>query len=195
MIQTTSMILEQLQDYANPRTKLSRLVREKKYFSIINGLYETEEKVAGHLLAGSIYGPSYLSFAFALAYHGLIPEMVYSYTSATFCKKKKKNFHTDFGHFTYRDVPPSVYPLGVQLVFEGDYTFQIATPEKALCDQLYTMPPVKNLDEMQALLIDDMRIDLSSLSALCLADLQQLQAAYHATNVTMLIKFLRKVLS
>ncbi len=195
MIYTTSMILEELHDYSNPRTKLSRLVREQKYFSIINGLYETEKNVSGHLLAGSIYGPSYLSFAFALAYHQMIPEAVYSYTSATFCKKKKKTFHTDFGLFTYRDVPASAYPLGIQLVSEGDYTFQIAVPEKALCDQLYTMPPVRNLKEMQALLIKDLRIEPEVLSALCLADLQQLQAAYHATNINMLIKFLEKVMS
>ncbi|WP_425756007.1 type IV toxin-antitoxin system AbiEi family antitoxin domain-containing protein [Ihubacter sp. rT4E-8] len=90
MIQTTSMLLTQLQDYANPNTKLSRLVKNGNYYPIVNGLYETEKDTPGYLLAGSIYGPSYLSFDFALAYHGLIPEMVFTFTSATFEKKKKK---------------------------------------------------------------------------------------------------------
>lgn len=27
---------------------------------------------------------------------------------------------------------------------EDVYAYQIATPEKALCDKLYTMPPVRN---------------------------------------------------
>lgn len=55
-------------------------------------MYETDSNTPGYLLAGSIYGPSYLSFDFALAYYDLIPERVVNYTSATFGKKKKKNF-------------------------------------------------------------------------------------------------------
>ena len=34
----------------------------------------------------------------------MIPEAVYTVTSATFEKKKKKKFETAFGTFTYRDV-------------------------------------------------------------------------------------------
>ena len=88
----------------------------------------------GYLLAASIYGPSYLSFDFALSYWGLIPEAVFSFTSATFDKKKRKQFVTPFGLFTYRDVPRKAYPFGIQILNEGDYSFFIANPEKALCD-------------------------------------------------------------
>ena len=192
MIQTTSMLLTQLQDYANPNTKLARLVKAGNYYPIVNGLYETEKDTPGYILAGSIYGPSYLSFDFALAYHGLIPEMVFTFTSATFEKKKKKIFQTPFGCFTYRDIPASVYPLGIYLKREGSYAFQIATPEKALCDKLYTLPPVRNLSEMRQMLTEDLRIETAALQTLHMADLQLLQNYYHATNVTMLIKFLKK---
>ena len=54
---------------------------------------ETDSTVSGHLLAASIYGPSYLSFEFALSWHGLIPEAVYNCTAATFGKKKRR--HTE----------------------------------------------------------------------------------------------------
>ncbi|MDD3361788.1 MAG: hypothetical protein PHW34_08975 [Hespellia sp.] len=91
MIKTTSMILNELKQYANPADKLARLVQSGEYTKIVNGLYETSPSVPGYLLAESIYGPSYLSFEFALSYHGLIPEAVYAFTSATF-EKKKKNF-------------------------------------------------------------------------------------------------------
>ena len=56
-----------------------------------------------YLLAGSIYGPSYISFEFALSYYGLIPEAVHVVTCASFEKKKKKTYDTIFGTFTYRN--------------------------------------------------------------------------------------------
>ena len=99
------MIINGLSEYSNPKTKLGRLVKSGNFFPIIRGLYETDTKRAGYLFAESIYSPSYLSFDFALSFHGLIPETVYSYTSATFEKRKKKTYQTSFGNFYYRDVP------------------------------------------------------------------------------------------
>ncbi len=63
-------------------------------------------------------------------------------------KKEKKKYETPFGTFTYRDVPSEAFPLGLRLVQEGEYFYRIAEPEKALCDQLYTMPPVPNTQEL-----------------------------------------------
>ncbi len=91
MIKTTDMIINELSIYASPRTKLSRMVKKGEIFPIIKGLYETEKSTPGFLLAGSIYGPSYISFEYALSFYGLIPEAVYTVTSATFEKKKSKN--------------------------------------------------------------------------------------------------------
>lgn len=47
-----------------------------EYTKVVKGIYETNSDTAGYLLAGSIYGPSYLSFDFALSYYGMIPEAV-----------------------------------------------------------------------------------------------------------------------
>ena len=74
MIKTTNMILAELSSYTNPKAKLSRLVKEGTYIQIVRGLYETDRGVPRHLLAGSIYGPSYISFAYALGFYGMIPE-------------------------------------------------------------------------------------------------------------------------
>ena len=60
MIKTTGMILEELKQYTSPADKLTRLVRTGKYVPIVKGLYETDRAVPGYVLAGSIYGPSYL---------------------------------------------------------------------------------------------------------------------------------------
>ena len=90
MIKTYAMLIEELSEYSAPANKLSRMVKENICTPVVKGLYETEKSTPGYLLAGSIYGPSYLSFDFALSRYGLIPEAVYVFTSATFEKKKAK---------------------------------------------------------------------------------------------------------
>lgn len=192
MLKTTGMILEELHQYASPADKLSRLVKQGKYIPIVKGLYETNHTVPGYLLAGSIYGPSYLSFEFALAYYGLIPEAVYTFTSATFEKKKKKIFKTAFGVFTYRDIPAPAYSYGVNIRVEGGYSYIIASPEKALCDQLYKVEGVKNYQELGHLLWDDLRIDEQELQKLNIADVSVLAQKYGSTNVRKLSRWLEK---
>lgn len=191
MIKTYAILMEELKDYSAPSNKLARMVKDGLYTSVVRGLYETEKTTPGYLLAGSIYGPSYLSFDFALSRYGLIPEAVYVYTSATFEKKKAKRYVTPFGTFTYRDVPSAVYPLGINYIKEGDYFYQIATPEKALCDKLYSVSPVSNKKELQHLLFEDLRIDEMEFENLDWEDLQVLCDLYRCTNLKMLKKLLR----
>lgn len=191
MIKTTAILIEELSAHRAPANRLARLVKYGTYIPVVRGLYETDRSTPGYLLAGSIYGPSYLSFDFALAYYGLIPEAVYAFTSATFEKKKAKKYETSFGNFLYRDVPSLVYPLGVKIVREDVYAYQIATPEKALCDKLYTMPPVRNKKDLQKLLFDDLRIDEVKFSELNREDLLGLSDLYHCTNTKILGKLLR----
>lgn len=193
MIKTTDMILEELQSYANPKTKLSRMVKQGKYFQIARGLYETDKNVPGHLLAGSIYGPSYISFEYALGFYGMIPEAVYTITSATFEKRKKKKYETAFGTFTYRDVPSAAFPLNIRLIQEGNYFYRIAEPEKALCDQLYTMPPAKNIKLLAELLFDDLRIEETELLKLEIEKIVFLSDRYHSTNIKKLITLLKRI--
>ena len=44
------MIMDELSEYGNPKTKLGRMVKEGVYTQIIKGLYETDAKTAGYLL-------------------------------------------------------------------------------------------------------------------------------------------------
>ena len=159
MLITNQIYKNTLVNYASKDSKLSNEVKKGHLIKIKNGLYETDSNTPPHYLAGCIYGPSYISFDFALAYYGLIPERVESITCATFDKKKKKKYANSFGDFLYRDVPTKVYSYGIRLIEENGYSYQIAIPEKALCDKLYTLSPVKNLNELQFLLFNDLRID------------------------------------
>ncbi|MCD7731928.1 MAG: hypothetical protein LUH56_00605 [Oscillospiraceae bacterium] len=193
MIKTTDMLLEKLKDYANPKSKLSRMVRNGEVFPIVKGLYETDRNTPAHLLAESIYGPSYISFEYALSFYGMIPEAVYTVTCATFEKKKKKRYETAFGTFTYRDIPSEAFPLGIRIMKDGDYYYRIATPEKALCDKLYTVKPVANSAQMRILLFDDLRIDEDELMKLDLGEIERTAGCYHSTNIAKLCTTLRRL--
>lgn len=192
MLITNDILKKNLDNYSNKNNKISRNIKNGKLIKLKNGLYETNPNIAGYLLATSIYGPSYLSFDYALYYYGLIPEKVLVYTNATFGKKKKKKYDTAFGSYSYRDVPKVVYPIGIKLVEEGEYSYQIATPEKALCDKLYTLSPAKNMKELENLLFNDLRIDLEEFNKLSVKDIQEIAKLYHSTNVNLLYIYLRR---
>lgn len=192
MVINNDMAKNEYDEYSNKDTKLSREIRDGKLFRIINGLYETDPNTPGYLLASSIYGPSYISFEYALSFYGLIPERVTTITSATFDKKKKKEYVTDFGTFTYRDVPTSVYPEEIILHEENNYSYQIATPEKALCDKLYTLEPLNNYSNLERMLFNDLRIDEEEFKNLNVDKIMKLSNLYHSTNVDLLAKYMRR---
>ena len=193
MIITNSIAKKKLSNYSNKNNKISRDIRDGKLFKIVTGLYETDPNIPGYLLAGSIYGPSYISFEYALNFYGLIPERVDVVTCATFDKKKKKQFNTLFGTFTYRDVPPLVYPEEIFLKEEKAYSYQIASKEKALCDKLYTLKPLFNYSNLEKMLFDDLRIDKEEFEKLNIDKIEKLSNLYHSTNVKLLAKYMRRI--
>ena len=76
MLKTNDIIKNELSNYSNKDTKLTREVNKGNLIKIVNGLYETNPNTPSYLLAGSIYGPSYISFEYVLSYYGLISEGV-----------------------------------------------------------------------------------------------------------------------
>ena len=108
-------------------------------------------------IANSIYRPSYVSFEYALAYYGILPEIPYSMTSAT--TKPTRDFIVNGMAYSFFAIKPEAY-TGYMLInsdrrtslkgnnmyyFEtgtmGSITdnraFLMAEPEKALVDYLY----------------------------------------------------------
>ena len=157
MLKTHLVLMDELKDYRNPAMKITSMVKNGELTRVVRGLYETDPHTPGYLLAASIYGPSYLSFEYALAHHGLIPEAVHQFTSASFDKKRAKQFETPFGVFSYRDVPESAFPYGILPMVENGYSYRLATPEKALCDQLFIMRPCRSQKQLNALLYEELR--------------------------------------
>lgn len=89
----------------------------------------SEEEIANRL-----YRPSYLSFEYALAKHGILPEMVYEVTSAT--TKATRVFGLEGKTFSYFTIKKEVY-TGYEPVREGERSYLMAEAEKALTDYLY----------------------------------------------------------
>lgn len=86
------------------------------------------------LIANKLYAPSYVSFEMALSYYNLIPEGVYSITSAT--SKKTEKFKTPVGEFSYRSLKPQLL-FGYNLQGNGKQQYKLAEIEKAVLDYLY----------------------------------------------------------
>ena len=192
MLVSFDALAQQFADYTDVKGKIRREVQGGRLVPVARGLYETDANSDGKCLAGAIYGPSYLSFDYALSVHALIPEAVYAYTSATFCKGKSKRYENAFGTFLYRDVPAAVYPLGVEIRVEWGYSYQIASPEKALCDKLYSLSPVYSVRALKELLFDDLRIHEADFLALQKDDILQLAPLYRATNLKLLAKLMEE---
>ncbi len=118
------------------RMQLSRLSRQGKIKALRRGMYmlgEPYRKVSLNpaMLANRIYTPSYLSFHWALGYYGLIPEMVFMFTSAT--TRVPRLFKNEFGSFQYRHIKLDFF-AGYQTIEIDRQKVLIALPEKALLD-------------------------------------------------------------
>ena len=191
MFKNTSQIQSTLTGYRDSLHKIQRLLKEQRLFSLKRGLYETDPYCPGEILAGVIYGPSYLSFEYALAVYGLIPERVYTYTSATLRKNHTRQYQNHFGTYLYRDVPVSAFPHGLILKQHQERYYTIASPEKALCDLLSIRPAISSYRIFCEMLFDDLRLDEEKLYALDAKQLTQLASLYRKSNLRHLSKFIR----
>ena len=113
--------------------------QEKGYLKkIINRWYYFTDTTINeeflYLIANSIYSPSYISFETALSYYQLIPEAVYTITSAT--SLKTNEFNTITGTFSYRHLKPPLL-FGYRLIETENYRMKIAEIEKTILDYFY----------------------------------------------------------
>ena len=75
---------------------------------------------------------------------------------------------------------------------EGEYAYQIATKEKAICDKLYTLRPLNNYTNLEIMLFNDLRFDEEEFNKLDIDKMEKLSKLYHSTNVNLLVRYLRR---
>ena len=158
--------------------KISRMLAGGELLPLRRGLYLRDRAVDPISLASAIYGPSYISYESALAWHGLIPEKVGVIISATL--KRPADFENPVGYFRYHHVPVRVFSVGIERVDD---------PTKALCDSVARDASIRSQKDVCAWL-ESMRID-----ALPLIDREQLTAcasSYGSPAVRHLARYFKK---
>jgi predicted transcriptional regulator of viral defense system len=189
-------LMECLSTYKHPRDKLTKLIKANQLIRIKKSIYVfgkdyRQRPYSLEVLANLIYGPSYVSFEYALSYYNLIPEKVVRITSASY--KKNKDFSTPAGEFIYYYIAPNKYPTGITWKSIDENThFLIATKEKALADYIARLKSFQNKEDLEAYLIQGMRIDKKDLNTFNLALIKDISLNYKNKNVNFLCKILKK---
>jgi predicted transcriptional regulator of viral defense system len=116
--------------------------------------------------ANRIYQPAYLSLETALAYHGLIPEGVYTLTSVS--PRKTQTLHTPIGTFRYQHLLPRLYFGYNVLRFADGRPVLMADLEKTLLDYCYLNPQLRTPADFAALRLNvdvlHQRLDVARLA-------------------------------
>ena len=189
-----NLLLYALRDYKKPRDKIRGLLKDKDIVRVKKGLYvlgkEYNKPYNKFVLANLIYGPSYITGQTAMAFWNMIPERVELTISMTM--KRKKQFETPVGKFSYLYCPKKVFNLGIQLEDTGDQkNFLIASPEKALCDMTAMHTHISTKKEMQEFL-KLMRLDYDIIKNFDLSLLNEIKTGYRRQSIRLLFNCLKE---
>ena len=154
--------------YSRINDKINNL-KKKGYLKLLKrGLYLhtspfIQNYISKEIIANTMLSPSYISFDYALYYHGLIPESVFDIASAT--TKRTKIFKTDNGIFSFRHIKKELFPIGLIIESTKNGNYIIASKAKALCDKIYYTKDIciTSKKSMISFLVDDLRIDVEEL--------------------------------
>jgi len=148
--------------------KIQYMKQQGLLTSLKKGLYiyhspYVKTLISKEIIANNLLGPSYISYEYALYYHGITPESVREVTSAT--TKRAKTFSTPYGTFSYKHIDKTLFALGLEIVSSKQGNFMMAGKEKALCDKIFSTKGVKisSKKAMLAFIEEDLRVDMDEL--------------------------------
>ena len=176
--------------------KVRQLVDTGQIIRLKRGMYVlseelTQQPINRFLVANHLYGPSYVSQQTALRYYGLIPEAVYSIQSVT--TKAARSFDTPIGMFFYTTAQQRWFPIGIQMHTESNFSYLIATPEKALMDvvQFTAGVSMRYAKEVGEWLEEDLRFDMDQLGEINMDIIKQLAPLSHKQRtIETIIRFI-----
>jgi hypothetical protein len=182
-----------LANYTNPDDFISRMVKSGELVRLKNGFFLITEKfeengIPYEQIANLLYGPSYISFEWALSYYKMIPEGVYVVTNAS--ATKSKNYTTPIGTFDYIYLSHFRYAIGIDQKENAAGSFLIATPEKALADVIHLKSKKLEGHDLLVDLIEARRIDEDLLKNLNKNHLFEIADQYRSKAVVNLINVL-----
>lgn len=192
-----TFVMDCLKDYKSPRAKLTTLLQKGDLIRVKKGLYlfgsdYRKGPYSPEVMANKIYGPSYVSREYALAYYGLIPEYVAEITSVS--TKRVRNFDTPIGRFSYVRLPSKLYQVNFNLIsVSRNETALLATAEKALADLLYFRDDhPETLNELVDLLFDDLRLDEALVSRMRIGMFNEILKAGGSPTIKLIIEWLKR---
>ena len=187
------LAMQRLRGFDAPRNKLAALCDSGELLRVKRGLYLAEgADIEPAVLAGLIYGPSYLSLEWALSRHGLIPERVGEFTSVS--TKRARVFETPLGRFSYRSIPVRVFSVGVGIEQATGGSFFIASPEKALCDRIAHVRGLSVQRDVAAVLEEDLRVATEPLLDLDTDLVDGIARRYGRSSVNAFAAWLKKTI-
>jgi len=114
---------------------LHRYTKKGALTRLRNGLYILPGKIPSEFeIANKLYSPSYISFEYALSYYKVIPQIVYTVTSAT--TKPTREFTALDIVYRYSKIKRGLF-FGYEPIKKDNTIILMATPEKAFVDYLY----------------------------------------------------------
>ncbi len=124
------------------RLQLGRWVKSGRVYQLRRGLYALAppyQKSQPHpfLVANHLQRSSYISLQSALAFYGMIPDIVNMTVSVT--TGRPEHLTTPLGAYEFRHVKTDLL-FGYKMIDLGGQSALVATPEKALLDLIYFQP-------------------------------------------------------
>ena len=194
------IVSEALVEYNRPNDKISQLIRRGDLIALRRGLYipgpNTELPIPDlFLIANHLRGPSYVSLESAFSYWGMIPERVFTVSSAT--TKTSKVYSTEVGRFEYRYLPFPYYSFGLRSeILSSAQRAIVASPEKALCDKIILTAGVNLRSQSQTIdfLFEDLRLDEEMILDLDIEEMALwIEDAPKKSSLEMLVKTIRSL--
>jgi phage terminase large subunit-like protein len=167
---TTQTLRNELSSYARPNDKISYMMEKGELIGLAKGFYVTPQAISSNIYlnyqaANVLYGPSYISKYSALSFYGLLAEAPTRVESMT--PKRSKVIKNAVGIFEYATLENSaVFSEGIASKKINDTcTILIATPEKAICDIIWTTArlDLRHVDDLIYFLEEDIRMEIDIL--------------------------------
>ena len=194
---TTSIIESLYPELKSADKKVVWLEKNNYIIRLKRGLYVVNPEHSGkilsnELIANHLYAPSYISMLTALRYYGLIPEAVYTNQSMTV--KHSRSFQTPIGNYDYKYIAREAFSVGVRSLHKGDYSFLIASPEKALCDLIANSNVnLRYLKDVENYLENDIRMDMDEFYKFDASIFEEyIKVGKKANSISIVLKFLRR---
>lgn len=177
---------------------VNRAIKAGELLRFQRGLYMLNERFRDYpchpfVLAQAIEPGSYISFETALAYHGWIPEAVFTTASVIPCRKSRQFEHAKMGIFSFQ-------PLAVQ----REYFLELVNRHQINGQTMLVAKPCRALMDLVCLrklswegmdwLLGGLRIDPESLAAITGNDIKILKLIYKHKRVKSYLSYLSREL-